>query len=334
MASDVTKPKPPYDMTGDLAAATLATARRVLRIESDALLMLAQELPADFLRVVDLILKTSGRVIFSGVGKSGHIARKIAATCSSTGTPSYFVHATEASHGDLGTITEADICVLLSNSGETSELSDIIAHTRRFSIPLVAMTSQAKSALSEASDFLLLLPPAPEACTIGMAPTTSTTLALALGDALAIALMDCRGFLPEHFRAFHPGGKLGARLAKVAQLMRGVKDLPLVTPQTPMTETILVMTEKGAGVAGLMADGRLIGIITDGDLRRHMDGLMTRLARDVATMPPLTVGPSMLAAEAVSLMNERKVQLLFVVDEDKRPLGMLHIHDCLRAGVV
>ncbi|NKX45341.1 KpsF/GutQ family sugar-phosphate isomerase [Roseicyclus persicicus] len=317
----------------DAAEATLSTARRVLQTEADALVTLSRALPADFLSVVSLILEAKGRVIFSGVGKSGHIARKIAATFSSTGTPSYFVHAGEASHGDLGTITEADICIALSNSGETPELSDLIAHTRRFSIPLVAITSRGDSTLSSAADYLLLLPPAPEACIIGMAPTTSTTLALALGDALAISLMERRGFLPEHFRTFHPGGKLGARLARVSQIMRGPEFLPLVAPDQPMTETILVMTEKGVGVAGLVEDGRLTGIITDGDLRRHMDGLMTMTAKDVATRNPLTADPTMLAAEAVAAMNARKVHMMFVVDEGKRPLGVLHIHDCLRAGV-
>jgi arabinose-5-phosphate isomerase len=185
-----------------------------------------------------------------------------------------------------------------------------------------------------AADLLLLLPPAPEACIIGMAPTTSTTLALALGDALAIALMERRGFESEHFRNFHPGGRLGARLAKVGQMMRRAEDMPLVSPETPMTEAILVMTEKGVGVVGVVLKGVLIGIITDGDLRRNMDGLMSRTAYEVATMAPLTADPEMLAAEAVSMMNQRKVHMLFVVDAAERPLGILHIHDCLRAGVV
>ncbi|MEX0409747.1 KpsF/GutQ family sugar-phosphate isomerase [Aquibium sp. LZ166] len=311
----------------------LATARRVLRIEAEAILALSNNLPQGFVSVVDLILGGRGRVILSGIGKSGHIARKIAATLSSTGTPSYFVHASEASHGDLGTITDNDICVLLSNSGETSELSDLIAHARRFSIPLVAITAREESTLGQAADHLLLLPSAPEACIIGMAPTTSTTLALALGDALAVALMERRGFAPEHFRTFHPGGKLGARLAKVSQIMRGTEALPLVDPDTPMFETILMMTEKGVGVAGLLQEGRLVGVITDGDLRRNLDGLMNKTASDVATMAPLTAGPSMLAAEAVAVMNDRKVHVLFIVDSECRPLGILHIHDCLRAGV-
>lgn len=317
----------------ELAAAVLETARRVLRIEAEALTLLAGQLPADFVPAVETILAARGRVILSGMGKSGHIARKIAATLSSTGTPAYFVHPAEASHGDLGTITEQDICILLSNSGETPELSDVIAHARRFAIPIIAISGRMDSTLMQAANLRLLLPPAPEACIIGMAPTTSTTLALALGDALAVALMEQRGFAPEHFHTFHPGGKLGARLAKAGQLMRGGEALPLVGPGTPMTEAILVMTTKGFGVAGMVEDGRLTGIITDGDLRRNMAGLMTKTVREVATRAPLTVPAAMLAVEAVALMNQRKVSVLFVVTEDNRPLGVLHIHDCLRAGV-
>ncbi|MFN3643900.1 MAG: SIS domain-containing protein [Gemmobacter sp.] len=311
----------------------LATARRVLRTEGEAVLALADRLPADFAAVVDRMLACRGRVILSGIGKSGHIARKIAATLSSTGTPAYFVHAAEASHGDLGTITAEDICLLLSNSGETAELGDLVAHTRRFGIALIGMSGQPGSTLMQAADLRLTLPAAPEACIIGMAPTTSTTMALALGDALAVALMEARGFLPEHFRTFHPGGQLAARLARVGQLMRGAEALPLVDPDTPMGETILVMTAKGLGVAGVVAGGRLIGIITDGDLRRNMAGLLDKSAADVATPGPLTAPPAMLAAEAVAAMNARKVHMVFVVDDDDRPLGVLHLHDCLRAGV-
>ncbi|MDZ4136237.1 MAG: KpsF/GutQ family sugar-phosphate isomerase [Paracoccaceae bacterium] len=311
----------------------LETAARVLRIEGQALLTLADQLPADFSAVIERMLATQGRVILSGIGKSGHIARKIAATLSSTGTPAYFVHPAEASHGDLGTITPADMVIALSNSGETTELGDLIAHTRRFSIPLVALCGHENSTLAQAADLRLILPAAPEACIIGLAPTTSTTMALALGDALAVALMERRGFEPEHFRTFHPGGRLGARLARVGQLMRGGDDLPLVAPETPMPDTLLVMTQKGFGTAGLVDQGRLVGVITDGDLRRNMAGLMTRTAADVATRQPLTAPPTMLAVEAVALMNSRKITLLFVTDPENRPLGILHIHDCLRAGV-
>ncbi len=316
-----------------MRAQVLATATRVLTIEGHALMALAAALPPDFAAAVERMLVCRGRIVVSGIGKSGHVARKIAATLSSTGSPAYFVHPSEASHGDLGTITEADLCLLLSNSGETSELSDLIAHTRRFGIPLIAMTGGADSTLAQASDLCLTLPPEPEACIIGMAPTTSTTMALALGDALAVALMERRGFVADHFRTLHPGGKLGARLARVDQLMRGGDALPLVAPDTPMAETLLVMTRAGFGVAGVVEGGRLVGIITDGDLRRHMTGLMQRCAGEVATAQPLTARPSMLAAEAVALMNTRKITQLFVVSDTGKPLGVLHIHDCLRAGV-
>lgn len=319
------------DASGQTA---IETARRVIRTEQSALGILSDSIPEDFCAVVRLILCIKGRVILSAIGKSGHIARKISATLSSTGTPSYFVHPAEASHGDLGTITEEDVCILVSNSGETSELSDMIAHTRRFNIPLVAISSGPKSTLVLASDFKLLLPPAPEACIIGMAPTTSTTMALALGDALAVALMEQRRFALEHFKTFHPGGRLGARLARVNQLMRGDVSLPLVPPEMPMSQAILEMTHKGFGVAGVVLDDRLVGIITDGDLRRHMIGLMDKDASEVATPTPTTVPPDMLAVEAVALMNARKIHMVFVVEGDMKPIGILHIHDCLRAGVV
>lgn len=319
--------KPPEDP----ALQADATARRVLRIEGEAVLALAEALPAGFAAAVDRVLGCRGRVIASGIGKSGHIARKIAATFSSTGTPALFVHPAEASHGDLGAITEADLCLVLSNSGETTELSDLIAHTRRFGIGLIAVTGRGDSTLGAAADLCLVLPEAPEACIMGLAPTTSTTMALALGDALAVAVMERRGFAPSHFHAFHPGGRLGARLARVQVLMRG-DDLPLVAPDTPMAETLLVMTRAGFGVAGVVDAGRLVGVITDGDLRRHMAGLMDRRAGEVATHRPLTAPPGMLAVEAVALMNAKKITQLFVV-EDGRPVGVLHIHDCLRAGV-
>lgn len=308
-------------------------ARRVIETESAALQLLADQLPADFAPAVARILDTRGRVIVSGIGKSGHIGRKIAATLASTGTPAYFVHPAEASHGDLGNITPDDLLILLSNSGESAELGDLLAHARRFAIPLIAISGRMASTLMQAADYRLLLPPAPEACSIGMVPTTSTTLALALGDAIAVALMEQRGFVREDFRSFHPGGRLGARLARAGQLMRSEAP-PLVGPDTPMSEVILVMTERGAGIAGVVEDGRLTGVITDGDLRRNLDGLLSRRARDVATRNPVTVEESLLAVEAVALMNDRRINVLFVVSPDRRPLGVLHIQDCLRAGVV
>ncbi|WP_050523088.1 KpsF/GutQ family sugar-phosphate isomerase [Pseudorhodobacter wandonensis] len=312
---------------------SLTAAAHVLKIEGEALLALAEALPDDFAAVVEQLMACQGRVILSGIGKSGHIARKIAATFSSTGTPAYFVHAAEASHGDLGTISPSDVVIALSNSGETTELGDLIAHTRRFTIPLIAISSRAGSTLALAADLNLTLPPAPEACPLGLAPTTSTTMALALGDALAVALMERRGFEPEHFRTFHPGGRLGARLARVGQLMRGADDLPLVPTDYPMADTLLVMTQKGFGTAGVVENGCLVGVITDGDLRRNMGGLMDKTAIDVATRTPLTAPPEMMAVEAVALMNQNKITMLFVTDADAQPLGILHIHDCLRAGV-
>jgi arabinose-5-phosphate isomerase len=318
--------------------ALIAAGRRVLRVEAEALMGFSETLGPGFAEAVRLILASDGRVIVSGMGKSGHVGRKIAATLASTGTPAFFVHPAEASHGDLGMFTPADVALVLSNSGETPELRDVVAHTRRFRIPLIGVASRAGSALLEASDVALLLPQAPEACSVGMAPTTSTTLTMALGDALAVALMERRAFTAEHFRTFHPGGKLGSALIKVRDLMHGGAEAPLVGAATPMRETLLVMTARGFGIAGVTdADGRLIGVITDGDLRRHMDGLLERAAGDVATRSPLTVGPDALASEALAIMNgPRRATCLFVTapgETPPRPLGVIHVHDCLRAGV-
>ncbi len=309
-----------------------ATASRVIEIEAEGLRTLAATLDENFTRAVETILQARGRVIVSGMGKSGHIGRKIAATLASTGTPAQFVHPAEASHGDLGMVTRDDVALVLSNSGETPELSDIIAHTRRFRIPLIGVASRPGSTLLTQSDVAIVLPQAAEACGTGVVPTTSTTMTLALGDALAVALMEHREFTPEHFRTFHPGGKLGARLAKVADLMH--EDMPLVTEDTPMSEALLRISQKGFGVVGVTdADGALSGVITDGDLRRHMEGLLSHTAAEVMTRNPRTITADQLAEAAVAVMNERKITCLFVV-EGNRPRGILHIHDCLRAGVV
>jgi arabinose-5-phosphate isomerase len=276
-------------------------------------------------------------VIVSGMGKSGHIGRKIAATLASTGTPAQFVHPAEASHGDLGMITPQDVVLVLSNSGETPELSDIIAYTRRFSIPMIGVAGREGSTLLRRSEVAILLPPAAEACGNGIVPTTSTAMTLALGDALAVALMEHRSFTPEHFRTLHPGGKLGAKLSKVSDLMHSGDALPLVGHGAPMSEVLLAITRKGFGVAGVTDEaGRLAGIITDGDLRRHMDGLMGLTAEQVMTASPRTIAPESLAEQAVAVMNAHKITCLFVVDPraDRLPTGILHIHDCLRAGVV
>ena len=257
------------------------TARRVIRTESQGLAALEAALDnglaQPFQDAVRLILQATGRVVVSGMGKSGHVGRKIAATFASTGTPAQFVHPAEASHGDLGMVTKGDVALVLSNSGETPEIADIVAHTRRFAIPLIGIAGREGSTLLRQSDVALLLPQALEACGTGIVPTTSTTMTLALGDALAVALMEHRRFTPEHFRTFHPGGKLGARLARVQDLMH--TDMPLVAMDAPMTDTLLEITRKGFGVTGVTDDaGRLVGIITDGDLRRHMDGLLDRRA--------------------------------------------------------
>lgn len=286
----------------------------------------------------ELILEATGRVIVSGMGKSGHVARKVASTLASTGTPAHFVHPAEASHGDLGMLTGGDVVLLLSNSGETPELADMITYTRRFSIPLIGVAGQAGSTLLSSADVAILLPKAPEACLTVEAPTSSTAMTLALGDALAVALMEHRSFTPQMFREFHPGGRLGAQLARVRDLMHGPRDLPLVKAGTVMSEALLTMTERGFGVVGVKDDAdMLVGVVTDGDLRRHMDGLLDRRVEEVMTTKPRTIGPDSLAAEALGQMTTQapKVTCLFVVDpeEARRPIGVLHIHDCLRAGL-
>src|SRR6056297_3335972 len=308
-------------------------ARDVLTIERDALGTLLEALPHDFDAVVELLLTVPGRVIVSGMGKSGHVAAKIAATMASTGSPAQYVHPGEASHGDLGMITSQDAVILISNSGETRELADIIAHTRRFSIPLIGITKKADSTLGTQADHLLQLPAAPEACAIGMAPTTSTTLTMALGDALAVALMRLRGFERANFLAFHPCGTLGAQLLKVSSVMHKGDELPVVHGDTPMGDTLLEMTAKGFGVAAVLDGSRLAGMITDGDLRRNLDRLMECRAGEVATRSPRTIGPEALLSEALGIMNANKISALFAVDKDGRLQGLVHIHDLLRSGV-
>jgi arabinose-5-phosphate isomerase len=305
-------------------------AAEVLRTEAAALTALASALPDDFEAVVSLIAGSAGRVVVTGIGKSGHIARKIAATLASTGTPALFLHPAEASHGDLGMIGRDDVVLMLSNSGEAPELRDVIAHTRRFSVPLIGLSSRPGSTLMRAADHRLTIPALPEACGLGVVPTTSTTLTLGLGDALAVALLRRRGFRAEDFGVFHPGGKLGAQLVKVSQLMH--PELPAVAPDTAMSEVLLAMTSAGFGIAVVVSEGRLAGIITDGDLRRNMEGLVDKRAMDVATTRPLTVPPEMLAARALALLNEYKRNVTVVCEQD-RPVGVLHLHDLLRAGV-
>lgn len=317
------------------ADSILQSAARVLTIEAEALAHMADHLPQDFAPAVECLLACAGRVIVAGIGKSGHIGRKIAATFASTGTLAHFVHVAEASHGDLGMLSAQDVCLLISNSGETAEMHDMIYHTQRFSIPLIGISSREDSTLMRAADYRLTLPDRPEACPLGMAPTTSTTLALALGDALAVALMERRGISAADFGVFHPGGKLGAQLRRVSDLMHGGTEIPTVDETTPMSDVLLEMTSHNLGLAVVMgADGRVTGVITDGDLRRNMAGLMERRAIDVANPHPLTVPPDCFASEALAILNARKVNVLLVADESRRPLGVLHIHDLLRAGVM
>jgi arabinose-5-phosphate isomerase len=265
--------------------ADLQVARRVLALEGDALGALSKSLDGGFARAVDIMLAAQGRVIVSGMGKSGHVGNKIAATLASTGTPAQFVHPGEASHGDLGFFTAKDAALLMSNSGKTHELADIIAFTKRAGIPLIGMTSGADSPLAQHADVALILPPVPEACPMGMAPTTSTTMMLGLGDALAVALMERRGFTEDQYRVLHPGGSLGKRLVRVLDIMHGGSEMPLVQPNAAMSEVLVEMTSKRFGCAGIVdAHGGLMGIITDGDLRRHMHGdLLKRTAHEVMT---------------------------------------------------
>ena len=315
----------------------IPVGRRVLTAEADALSQLSAELGESFAQAVEALFDAKGRVVLTGIGKSGHVARKIAATLASTGSVAMFVHATEASHGDLGMIGADDVILALSKTGETRELADVIAYAVRFGIPLIAITAVADSALGRAADIVLQIPDAPEAADELNAPTTSTTLQMALGDALAVALLERRGFKPQDFRVFHPGGKLGAMLRTVGDLMHGTGELPLVGAATPMNEALLVMTEKRWGIVGVTGpDGALAGAITDGDLRRHIDGLMGKTAGEVMTEgPKKTVPPGMLASEALALMSDPPpaVTVLFVIDAGK-PVGILHIHDLLRAGVM
>ncbi len=312
----------------------VTAAKKVLKTEADALVKLQDDLPIDFSDLVKLILNLTGRVIVSGVGKSGHIGSKIAATLASTGTPAYFVHATEASHGDLGMITAQDLCLLISNSGETIEMFDILTHARRFGIPVATMSSNCESTLVKTADFKLCLPMAEEACPIGMAPTTSTTMMLALGDALAVALMEAKSFNAENFKVFHPGGKLGAKLMTVGQLMHKNDTLPLVKIETSMKETLLTMSSKGFGIAAIVDEiGCLVGVITDGDLRRHIDDLLGKNAGEIASLSPITVAEETFVVDALNLMQDRKISVLIVTSADSRPVGIIHIQDLLRVGV-
>ncbi len=316
-----------------------ASAARALNIERDGLSALAAScdgpLGEAIADAVALIVAAPGRVIVSGIGKSGHVGRKIASTLASTGTPASFVHPAEASHGDLGMITPQDVVLMLSNSGESAELRDMLDYTKRFAVPLIAICSRATSSLAQAATVTLLCPQALEACPIGLAPTTSTLLQLALGDALAIALLEDKGFTPANFREFHPGGKLGAQLKHVRDIMHSGKALPLVQSGSAMSEALVIMSAKSFGCLGVVdADQHLLGIITDGDLRRHMSpSLLQQSVDEIMTASPKTITPDMLASEALERLNAAKITSVFVVDENGKPAGLVHIHDLLRIGV-
>ncbi len=326
------------EISEDRSQSWLASARRALSTEANGLSSLIDALTGDlgesFAAAMDLLRNAKGSVIFSGIGKSGHIARKAAATFASTGTRAMFVHASEASHGDLGMISPDDVIVMLSNSGENAELKDVVAYSRRFAVPLIAMTGNAGSTLGKAADVVLELPRAAEACPNGLAPTTSTTMQIALGDALAIALLDDRGFTAAEFQKFHPGGRLGAALAHVRDVMHGTDRLPLAGTDVVMSEALLTMTAKHFGCLGVIdTDGNLAGIITDGDLRRHMQSdLLERTAGEIMTTDPKTIAPDALASSAMELMNSLTITILFVV-EDNKPVGIVHVHDLLHLGV-
>lgn len=312
----------------------LQSARRTIDKEIEALRMMEDELNGNLTQALDLMQSTKGRVIVTGMGKSGHVGSKIAATLASTGTPAFFVHPGEASHGDLGMVTTNDIVLAISNSGETRELSDIITYSKRYGIPLIAITKNPESSLGKNGDILLKLPDDGEACPLGLAPTSSTTATMVLGDILAICLLERKGFSKTDFKQRHPGGKLGAFLQKVSDLMHKGNELPLVYDTALMQEALLMMTSKMLGCVGIIdKDRRLLGIITDGDLRRNLSAdLFSQKAIDIMTKSPKVTSPNTLVAEAVKEMNEKKITQLFVIDNNQ-PVGIIHLHDCLKAGV-
>lgn len=321
----------------------LGTAQTALLTEIAGLQALVDSLTGfagkGFESAIEMILGLAGRVIVTGVGKSAHVARKIAATFASTGQPAYFVHSGEAGHGDLGMITPEDLVIALSYSGETQELSSIIAYTRRFNIPLVAITGKETGTLAKVATIVLPLPNIPEACPMGLAPTTSTTMMMALGDALAITLLSQRGFSSSDFQALHPGGNLGNSLARVGDRMHKGGKLPLVKENIPMGEVLLEMSAKGFGCVGVVnGQGLLVGVITDGDLRRHMNpGLLAQTARDIMTLKPITILRDTLMGQALAFLNQKSITSLFVVESlayPAKPCGIIHIHDFLRMGIL
>jgi arabinose-5-phosphate isomerase len=327
-------PTPPAPGTPPDADRQLALARRVLETEASAILGLVPRLDGAFVKAVELLAACDGRVITTGMGKSGIICRKFAATLSSTGTPSFFLHPAEAIHGDLGVITRHDVVIALSQSGETAELLRVLEFIRRVGATLIAITGEPSSTLGQSADVALDCRVDEEACPMNLAPTASTTAALALGDALAMTLLVRKGFREEDFANLHPGGKLGKRLMRADRLMHAGDQMPCVSESTLMREVIYEMSRKGLGMTCVVdAAARLAGIITDGDLRRHMSGtadVLAQTARDVMTRGPVTVSPSVFAVEALKVLEERKISALIVVDGERRPLGVLHLHDLWR----
>jgi len=325
------------EQTGMDKTSWLGSAERTIETEIEAMTSLRAALKnglgQPFSQAIELLRNIKGRIIISGIGKSGHIGTKIAATLASTGTPAFFVHASEAGHGDLGMITQEDAVIAISWSGETTELASIIAFTRRFKVPLIAITSSSESTLGRAADIVLELPKVQEACPHGLAPTSSALLQLAIGDAVSIALLEARGFTAQQFRVFHPGGKLGASLRLARDIMHKGEELPLAPKGTLMREAIITMTQKGFGVIGVTdADGHLAGIVTDGDLRRNMStNFLDRAVEEIMTPKPKTITSDLLAATVLERLNASSITVVFVIDGEK-PVGIIHMHDLLRIG--
>lgn len=319
-------------MNRELEQPTIEFGRGILHDEARALDALADSLGDDFARAVQLILDATGKLIVSGLGKSGHISRKIAATFASTGTTATFLHLAEAIHGDLGIASSGDVAILVSLSGSTAELEPVIDHFQAVGIPIVAITGNPRSPLAEAAEARLILPHWPEVGPEAVAPTTSTTMTLALGDALAMTVMRQKGFTRTDFGRLHPGGALGARLKPVRRLMHSGDQVPLIRHDSSMHDAVVVMSEKRLGVVGVTDDrGRLVGVITDGDLRRNIERGLEHTAAEFMTADPKTIAPDDLVADALSMFDEYRITVLFVVEETKdgkRPLGVLHIHDC------
>lgn len=335
MLIDIARNRESRDASSD--ASIIGRGRAVIEIEAAALNQLSTMLDENFVLATELILETRGRIVVTGMGKSGHIARKLAATMASTGTPAIFVHPAEAAHGDLGMLMAGDVLMVLSNSGATSELKMIMRHAKTLDCRIIGIAAQPDSPVMHAADIRLVLPAAREACPANIAPTTSTVLMLALGDALAIAVMGVRGISREGLKALHPGGVIGTRLLPVNELMHKGDQMPLVSAAMPMREVVVAITQKSFGIAGVVdADGKLVGVITDGDLRRHVERLLMSTAADVMTTGPKTVPEGTYAEDALAIMNANKITALFVMRHDapEVPAGLVHIHDFSRLGLI